>query len=182
MPIFTLLLIIAVWGGFLGLVARAIYWSFDHRSWHKNAMPCAEAGISDIDVKKIYLGKNNNKYKTVVSFYDGFAFSTARTQREQHLLSYTISVNQKEIAQYAETAHASAIAKLKKKGKRIYSLEELLAAASPITQKAILESVVLRQRPVAPTAPIEKKERSCPSCGQKQDSSRTSCWSCGQRF
>ena len=77
------------------------------------------------------------------------------------------------------------------KGETLYSLaqqysitlDELFAVASPATKKVIQEAIdQSNQQPVAPNAPVEKTERSCPTCGQKQSATRSCCWSCGQRF
>ncbi len=99
---------------FVFAIIRALYWRFDHYGWNPDASPDAEASIADVHSEKVQYTKNGVKYKTTVTFSDGFYYITHRTNREQQILSYTISIDKylkAEIISRAKKAHEKAVQK-----------------------------------------------------------------------
>ena len=93
-----------------------IYSFADHSHWCNNAIPCEEAEIANIQAETVQYVRNQAKFKTTVSFVDGFTYVTFSTRRSSGVFQYTISVDKRAIAQAAIKAHTRAINKLKKKG------------------------------------------------------------------
>ncbi len=102
-------------GGCIAIIFGAAFLSmFDHKKWSKNSVPSLDATIVDIKTEKIKYLKNGAKYKTTVLFSDGFSFITHKTNREDELFSYTISVGGellKQIIRKAEATHEKAVRK-----------------------------------------------------------------------
>ena len=114
-------LIIAMLAGVFGLVVlgmcfvqmgKAIWSCFNHTSWEKEAIPDPNAIVTGVNSRQVKYVKNGAKFKTTVTFSDGFTFVTHKTNRENHFGSYTISVNRMEIAEMAKAAHAEAVSKM----------------------------------------------------------------------
>jgi hypothetical protein len=143
-----------------------IYAAFNHTHWAENAKPSKNAVITSTDVQQVKYAKNNAKFKTTVYFSDGFWFVTYKTNREQHMLSYTISTNKAEAERMATVAHSAAIAKLVKAGK----LPADAGSASPAPGTAAGENA--------------KKEASVPpgywrcTCGRTNPGDKNTCF-CG---
>ena len=96
---------------------RSIYWKFDHKGWKENSRPDPNARIIDVSREEVMYEKNGAKYKTTVRFSDGFYYITHKTHRENHFLSYTISVDKElsdEIIETAIEAHKKELIKLAK--------------------------------------------------------------------
>ena len=100
--------------GVLFGIGRSIYWLFDHTGWQSDAVPDLNATITDISSKEVKYVKNGAKFKTTVTFSDGFYFITHKTNRDQHFMTYTISVDdslKSEIVSRAMEAHNKAATK-----------------------------------------------------------------------
>ena len=93
-------------------VVRALYWSADHSGWDEGAAPDPDAQIVDVKSEKVKYSKNNAKYKTTVKFSDGFYYVTHKTNQEDHMGKYTISMDsflEEEIMDSAKAAHQRAV-------------------------------------------------------------------------
>lgn len=97
----------------VGLINMGIgvYSWWDHTGWEEPNKPDPQAQIKDIQKQKVKYTKNNAKFKTTVKFTDGFYFVTHRTNRENHFMSYQISVDAEEILRLALEAHSKAVEK-----------------------------------------------------------------------
>ena len=114
---------------FLIALAMIIYFAFrkqvwslsDHSEAYHNVELKQDAKIIDIKTEKVQYMKNDTKYKTTVSFSDGFSFITHKTNREDHFFTYNISVGSElyeQIIGNAIAAHNRALEQqLKQKGK-----------------------------------------------------------------
>ena len=76
------------------------------------------AKVTDVSVKTVGL-KGNYRYRTTVTFSDGFKYTTEQTEKKDQLMTglYEISLPdnlKKQIVRKAEAAHRHAIMKLKK--------------------------------------------------------------------
>lgn len=94
-------------------IEKNIYSCFDH-SFIPSTRLKSDAKITNISSEKVIYVKNGAKYKTKVTFSDGFIFTTHKTNREDKFFSYNISVDNElamEIAQRALNAHAKAYMK-----------------------------------------------------------------------
>ncbi len=92
----------------------SIWICFDHTSWKPDASPSMQATITNVSHKNVQYTKNNKKIKTTVEFSDGFVFTTCLQDRENHIMSYTISIGPetgKEIVRRAIATHEKAVAK-----------------------------------------------------------------------
>lgn len=152
--------------GLVYLIVMNIYSKFNHSHWSNSATPSKNAVITNTDVQQVKYVKNNAKFKTTVYFSDGFWFVTYKTNREQHMLGYTISTNKTEAERMATVAHSAAIAKLVKAGK----LPAEAGSASPTAVAAPGETI--------------KKEASVPpgywrcTCGRTNSGDKNTCF-CG---
>ena len=94
-------------------VYRKQIWSLsDHSEVYHNLELKPDAKIVDIKTEKVQYVKNDVKYKTPVSFSDGFSFVTHQTDREDHFFTYNISVGSelyKQIIAKAVEAHNRAL-------------------------------------------------------------------------
>lgn len=108
--IFGLFALVYLGVGFYNM-GLAIYHIADHSKWQENAVPDPGARIIDIKSEKVKYIKNDARFKTTVTFSDGFFFTTHKTDRENHFGSYTISVNKKVVLEAAIQAHAKAVEK-----------------------------------------------------------------------
>lgn len=103
--------IIVLFAVFLGPYFNSL---FDHKGWDESADPDFNATIVDISSKRVKYAKNDAKFKTTIKFSDGFYYITHKTDREQHLMTYTISITPElrdEIIQTAVSAHHKAVTK-----------------------------------------------------------------------
>lgn len=95
-----------------------IFWSSWYNSTdHQKIPPDAEllpnAEIVKVDRKRSGL-KGSYRFRTIVTFSDGFEYISHKTNVENYIISYTISVDRsltKEILLDAVNAHACAVAK-----------------------------------------------------------------------
>ena len=101
-------------GAVLFGVGRSIWWSFDHSGWYSNARPDRDATITSCNSEKVKYEKNGAKFKTTVEFSDGFYYITHKTNREQHVFTYNISIDsalKSEILTKAMDKHKTAVEK-----------------------------------------------------------------------
>ena len=87
---------------------------FDRSVWEKGAIPDPDAKIVNIQSEKVQYLKDSMKFKTVVTFSDGFQFITHKTARENGFLTYTIAIDRKtqhEITNKAMRMHKKAVTK-----------------------------------------------------------------------
>lgn len=96
-------------------MVKSIRSMFNQTSWKENALPDPQAIIVDVNSQQVKYAKNDAKFKTTVTFSDGFVFTTHKTNRVNHFGSYTISVDRKQIAELAKAAHAKAVEKKQSK-------------------------------------------------------------------
>ncbi|MBE6957776.1 MAG: hypothetical protein E7447_01305 [Ruminococcaceae bacterium] len=80
-----------------GLAIVALFWSkiFYNRDTSEVRLPRSlrrDAKIIDISSEKVGL-KGDYKFKTCITFDDGFKYYSYDTEREDHLLYYTISLS-----------------------------------------------------------------------------------------
>lgn len=101
---------------FIGFALFNLYreaWSwFDHCKWESWATPDQNAKLTNFSSEQVKYSKNNAKYKTTVSFSDGFTFTTFKTGRESGFMSYRIYIDQAmklEIIQKAIDKHDKAV-------------------------------------------------------------------------
>lgn len=94
------------------------FWSlFDHSFLPKGAKLVPDAIIVNFCPQKVQYTKNGAKYRTTVSFSDGFEFITCKTDRADGFLSYEIFISQElaeSIMKKAIKAHDRALAKQQK--------------------------------------------------------------------
>ena len=93
----------------------------------KNSKPDINAKIINIDTQKVQYAKNGTKYKTTVSFSDGFIFITHKTNREDGFFNYQISIDESlriSIIEKAICLHQKAVEKAKKHKGRFSVLNE----------------------------------------------------------
>ncbi len=99
---------------FFAVFGRAIYSLFDHTEWDEDSEPDLNAKITDVYSEKVQYVKNGMKYKTTVTFSDGFNFITHKTNREDYIFTYQISMDEelkKEIISKAVRSHKKAVEK-----------------------------------------------------------------------
>lgn len=107
-----------IFGYFAFCIGRSIWSMFDHSVWRAPKNPDINAEIVNVNVEKVRYSKNDAKYKTTVIFSDGFNFITHRTNRDDHFMSYTITIdNQLKIAiiNTAVAAHIKAVNKMQQR-------------------------------------------------------------------
>ena len=93
-------------------MCRAFYSLFDHTKWADDSKPNLDAKIVDVCTEKVQYTKNGMKYKTTVSFSDGFNFITHKTNREEGFFTYQISIGEslkREIIEKAIRLHKKAV-------------------------------------------------------------------------
>lgn len=94
-------------------IGKAVWNCFDHSKVKANSVLCSDANIVDVRSEKVQYAKNGAKYKTTVTFSDGFKFITHKTNREDNFFTYQISVDTEEILENATKAHDRALKKQK---------------------------------------------------------------------
>ena len=94
-------------------IGKAIWNCFDHSKVEHNATLRQEAKIVNVHSEKVQYVKNGMKYKTTVTFSDGFEFITHKTNREDNIFTYEISVDTEQIIENAMKAHGRALKKQK---------------------------------------------------------------------
>ena len=85
-------------------IGKSIWSEFDHARLGKNCTLKKDAKIVDVDTVRVRYLKNGAKYKTTVRFSDGFTFITHETDREDHVLSYRISIDSELYKQIIDNA------------------------------------------------------------------------------
>ena len=93
-------------------ISMEIYTHFDHKKWMKDAHPNKDADIADVKTEEVQYLKNGAKYKTVITFTDGFRFTTYATKRKEGFFRYRISIDKElgdEILWNAKNYHRTAV-------------------------------------------------------------------------
>ena len=88
---------------------------FDHKGWNDGAVPDVNATVKDVKSERVKYSRNDAKFKTVVTFSDGFWYMTHKTNRKNGFMKYTISVDQelrRQIVEKAIAAHKEAVEKV----------------------------------------------------------------------
>lgn len=88
----------------------------DHGKWEKGATPDPNAKIINTQVEQVKYVKNGAKYKTEITFSDGYHFISHKTNVKTGFGHYTISVDQElaeKIKEKAIASHEKAVAKKK---------------------------------------------------------------------
>ena len=116
---------VVAWIGAIAFIAYYSYrifkatWNcFDHSKIATNAVLSPDAIITNVQSEKVQYVKNGMKFKTTVSFSDGFTFVTHKTNREDGFLTYQIAINGEEILENAKKAHERALKKQQKAKER----------------------------------------------------------------
>lgn len=108
---------------FLVSIPALIGWFLQLRSmgnqdqWGEPHNPDLNAQIIDIKTEKVKYTKNNAQLKTTVFFSDGYRYITHLTDRQNGILTYTISLSEesrKAIINEAITSHAAAVQRYQK--------------------------------------------------------------------
>lgn len=86
-------------------IYHKIYSMFDHTGWKAPNQPDPYAQIVDFKTERQKLSKTEYKMNSVVTFSDGFYFETYDTDCENHLFTYTISIDTERILRDAVSAH-----------------------------------------------------------------------------
>ena len=86
--VFALLIGVPLW-----LFIREIASNFDRGYWKKGSSPDPKAEIAYVSRKRVIYVKNGAKFKTTVDFTDGYRFVTHKTDREDGVFRYKISVD-----------------------------------------------------------------------------------------
>ena len=108
----TLFLAVLFIGIYLAIYGREISSFFDHTAWKPLSNPKIDATIVDISTEKVKYIKNGSKFKTTITFSDGFQFITHKANVTSGLLSYTVSIDgdkRKELIEKAIAAHSQAV-------------------------------------------------------------------------
>ncbi len=95
-------------------IGRAIWNCFDHSKVDDNTMLSKDATIVNVHSEKTQYVKDGMKYKTTVYFSDGFQFVSHKTDRDDGLFTYRISISPhlyENIIECAKEAHDRALAK-----------------------------------------------------------------------
>lgn len=98
------------------LIYKSWYDSTEHISMSEVSELRPDASPCKVERKEIGL-KGEHKYRTIVTFDDGFRYISHKTNRENHFLSYSISVPRSmnaEILSDAVAAHKKACNKPKR--------------------------------------------------------------------
>ena len=106
----------------IGVFGKEWYSYFDHWEWEDDDRLDKNAEIVSVTSDKVLYVKNGGKYKTTVTFSDGFVYITHTTNREDGFFHYYISVDEelkKVIIDNAIRQHGKVVDKvLKKKAKK----------------------------------------------------------------
>lgn len=147
-----------------------IYTWFDHTEWKTCSNPNINATIVDISSEKVQHIKNGAKFKTTVTFSDGFQFITHKTNTTAKLLTYTISVDanlRNKIIEKAVLAHNDALNNPSKAVKRYMEegqkMEQERLAQAQIEIREALEREKMRQQE------LQRKEEARKKLQQNQD-------------
>ena len=112
MPLLTILAFLGFGYG-IYMVGKNMHSKLDH-SFIPSTPLDPDAKIIDISSEKVIYVKNGAKYKTKVTFSDGFVFTTHKTKREDGWWTYNISIDSNlaiEIIECAINAHTKACIK-----------------------------------------------------------------------
>ena len=101
---------------FVFIIVITVLWfrGGDNTSWREGKKPDPNAEIVNITVDRVKDLSNTYRYKTTVEFSGGYKFETHKTEYENHLLTYSISVDREAICAQAIEAHDKAVRKWKK--------------------------------------------------------------------
>lgn len=127
--IVPLIILIAFFAYGFFRIGKAIWSCFDHSWTVDNAKLHPGAKIVDINTEEVQYIKNGAKYKTTVRFSDGFTFVTHETEREDHFVSYKISLNKElydQIIRSAIAAHDCALEKQQQPSRSVSKFEKKL--------------------------------------------------------
>ena len=116
--IIAALILVAIFAWPVYIMCKALYSLFDHSRWDKDSKPSFDAKIVDINFEKVQYTKNGMKYKTTVSFSDGFKFITHKTNRKDSFFTYQISIDEtlrRDIIEKANRLHIRAVENAYKK-------------------------------------------------------------------
>ena len=105
------LLISLLCGGFIATIIIDIYCSTNHKKILDPSMLRLDAQISHVERKEVGL-KTGRRYRTTVDFNDGFTYISHKTERENNIFGYRISIPTElnmEIMLDAINAHEKAI-------------------------------------------------------------------------
>lgn len=98
------ILLYAAWS-----IACAAWSCFDHTRKPRDFAPDANASVVDVKTERVKYLKNGAKFKTTITFSDGFQFITHKTKREDGFFKYQISIDEdlaEVILRKAFSAHA----------------------------------------------------------------------------
>lgn len=93
------------------IIRKNIYNSSDHHTWDKGSSPNHNAIITNVK-REIVGSKGSSKYRTIITFSDGFTFISHDTNVENHLIYNKLSVDQElnnQIIEKAISAHNKAV-------------------------------------------------------------------------
>ncbi len=90
---FTIVFLLLVIGWVFYNLVRDVYTWSNHYGWEENSTPDKNAKIQNISSEKVQYSKNGAKYKTKITFSDGFYFITHKTDREDGFLTYRIFIS-----------------------------------------------------------------------------------------
>ena len=102
----------------IGVFGKEWYSYFDHWEWEDDDRLDKNAEIVSVTSDKVLYVKNGGKYKTTVTFSDGFVYITHTTNREDGFFHYRISVDEelkKEIIKEAISCHNKTVDKILRK-------------------------------------------------------------------
>ena len=100
---------------FVWLFYKPVWSMFDHTGWNAGAIPNRNATVKDMKSERVKYLRNGAKFKTVVTFSDGFWYMTHKTNRKNGFMKYTISVDRElklQILEKAVAAHREAVVKV----------------------------------------------------------------------
>ena len=118
MEFFLLIFLVAILAFPIYFLCKDVSSFFNHSGWNAISNPSSDATIIDVKSEEVQYAKNNAKYKTTVTFSDGFYFVTHETNRENSFFSYKITVDKflmSRIIDNAKRAHEKAVIKATKK-------------------------------------------------------------------
>ncbi|MBD5400885.1 hypothetical protein HDR61_04040 [bacterium] len=101
-----------------------VYSCFDHYGWEEISAPDKKATIQNITQEQVQYTRNKAKFKTKISFSDGFYFITYKTDRDYRILTYKIFISDelgKKIMDLAIEKHKLAVEEFKNNNQSVIS-------------------------------------------------------------